>query len=125
MQKNSRAYLDSMMEVQQPLDMQVQEIPDWNCCGATEYAAVQRTASYALVGRNLALAEQMKDGTDTVVAACSACYLNLAKTDKYLRTDQKLNEQVNMALAAGGLHYNAGSVQIRHLLDVICQRYRA
>ncbi len=118
-QKNSRAYLDSMLEVQQPLDMQVQEIPDWNCCGATEYAAVHRTASYALVGRNLALAEQMKDGADTVVAACSACYLNLAKTDKYLRNDQKLNEQVNMALAAGGLHYNAGSVQIRHLLDVI------
>jgi heterodisulfide reductase subunit B len=30
-----------------------------------------------------------------------------------------LNEKVNLALAAGGLHYTPGSLKIRHLLDVL------
>ena len=53
------------------------------------------------------------------MAPCSACYLNLSKSDKYMRTDADLAEKVNLALAAGGLNYKPGSVQVRHLLDVI------
>ncbi len=53
------------------------------------------------------------------MAACSACYLNLAKTDKYLRQDPLLAADINTALGAGGLHYNPGSVSVRHMLEVV------
>ena len=59
------------------------------------------------------------EGADTVVAPCSACYLNLAKADHYMQERPLLGERVNTALAAGGLHYEPGSLKIRHLLDVI------
>ncbi len=53
------------------------------------------------------------------MAACSACYLNLSKADHYMGEDKAFGKKVNEALAAGGLHYDAGQLVVRHLLDVI------
>jgi heterodisulfide reductase subunit B len=54
-----------------------------------------------------------------VVASCSACYLNLAKANHYMAERPTLGEKVNQALEAGGLSYQPGSLDIRHLLDVL------
>lgn len=119
MQRSARSYLDSLDAVSEMIGLELETIRDWNCCGATEYVAVHHLAAHALVARNLALASQQVDGTRTVMAACSACYLNLAKTDSYMRHDAQLEQEVNTALAAGDLHYTPGTVEIRHLLDII------
>lgn len=119
MQRSARPYLDSLLAIRQDISIVLEEVQDWNCCGATEYFSVARLPAYALIGRNLALAEQQANGSHVLAAACSACYLNLAKTDKYMRQDSTLSEQINQALAAGGLHYDAGAIQVRHLLDII------
>lgn len=119
MDSSAKAYYDSLMAIKDPLGIQLQEINDWNCCGATEYLGINLIPAYALISRNLALASQQANGTHTVVAPCSACYLNLAKADHYMQERPVLGEKVNIALDAGGLHYNAGSLHIRHLLDVI------
>lgn len=119
MTRSARPYLDSLNAIQNDIDVEMEDVQDWNCCGATEYAAVHRIPAHALIGRNLALASQQVNGTNTVVAGCSACYLNLAKTESYLRKDEQLNTQVNDALAAGGLSYQPGTLEIRHLLDIV------
>jgi heterodisulfide reductase subunit B len=109
------------MVVAEKLDIDLAEVPDWNCCGATEYFAIAALPAYALVARNLALAEAMPSNGNgrQLVAPCSACFLNLSKTDHYMTESPKLAAQVNEALAAGGLQYDPGSVFVRHLLDVI------
>ncbi len=119
MEASARAYSDSLKAIAKPLGLNLQEIDDWNCCGATEYLGISRTPAYALIARNLALASQASHGTRQVVAPCSACYLNLAKTDHNMKEQPGLGRLVNEALAAGGLSYLPGSLQIRHLLDVI------
>jgi heterodisulfide reductase subunit B len=123
MESTASAYQASLAAICQPLGLELEEIADWNCCGATEYVSLSLTPAYALIGRNLALAAAQAQaegpGPRTVVAPCSACYLNLAKADHYMRERQTLNEKVNLALAAGGLHYTPGSLTIRHLLDVL------
>jgi heterodisulfide reductase subunit B len=119
MDGSGRAYGESLEVVCERLGIELTEIDDWNCCGAFEYFAISQERAYALVGRNLALAEQQRNGSSTIVAPCSACFLNLAKTDYTLRTDRALSGTVNEALAAGGLHYDPGSVQVRHLFEVI------
>lgn len=119
MESNARAYAESLAAVCGPLGLNLEEIQDWNCCGATEYLGISLTPAYALIARNLALAAQQADGAHTVVAPCSACYLNLAKCDYYMRERPVLGENVNDALAAGDLHYDPGSLFIRHLLDVL------
>jgi heterodisulfide reductase subunit B len=119
METSARAYNDSLMAISPVIGLNLEEIHDWNCCGATEYLGISLTPAYALISRNLALAYKQANGTKTVVAPCSACYLNLAKADHYMEEQPKLSVQVNKALAAGGLRYEPGSLEIRHLLDVI------
>lgn len=119
MQRSARPYLDSLMAIRNELAMELEEVKDWNCCGATEYMSLARLPAFALVGRNLALAQQQANGAHTLMAACSACYLNLSKTDHYMSEDAELESQVNEALSAGGLHYDPASLEVRHLLDVI------
>jgi heterodisulfide reductase subunit B2 len=127
LERNAGAYHTSLMAVAQPLGLSFDQIEDWNCCGATEFIAVNRLKAYALIGRNLALAaDQLTPASNGVVAQapdlvapCSACFLNLSKVDRYMEDAPELAAQVNEALSAGGLHYESGSVRVRHLLDVI------
>jgi heterodisulfide reductase subunit B2 len=115
----AQAYDTSVKKTSEALGLTLQELDDWNCCGATEYFTVNRLPAYSLVARNLAIAG--KQETSEVVAPCSACYFNLRRVDDNMSKYPKLGEKVNQALAAGGLNYEPGSLRVRHLLDVIVQ----
>lgn len=117
LQHRSHAYEISNRAVAEELDIELIELDDWNCCGATEYFTVNRLPAYALVARNLALAAA-QDGTE-LVAPCSACFLNLYKTDKHMGEHPDLASKVNTALHAGDLSYTPGTVRVRHLLEAI------
>jgi heterodisulfide reductase subunit B len=97
------------------MDLTLQEIDDWSCCGATAYMNVNEILSFSLSARNLAMAA--KTGLP-VVSPCSACYTNLRKTEKYLAEMPEIKRKVDEALAAGGLHYDGGVVS-KHLLQVV------
>ena len=93
------------------------EIDGWTCCGASAAAPISDLLSLSLSARNLALAEQTAaDGQ--LLVPCSACYLNLKKALDALRNDAKVRATINHALAAVDLAAT-GSVQVRHLLDVL------
>jgi heterodisulfide reductase subunit B len=100
------------------LELEMEEIRDWNCCGATEYFSIDHLPAYALVARNLALIDPQE--TPQVIAPCSACYLNLKKVDENMGKYKQLNADVNEALAVGNLSYTPGTVKARHFLDVVC-----
>ncbi|MGA9191341.1 MAG: CoB--CoM heterodisulfide reductase iron-sulfur subunit B family protein [Anaerolineales bacterium] len=120
LEKNAAAYDLSTRAIAEPLGIELVEIEDWNCCGATEYLALNQTAAYSLIARNLAQAAKNEDVTE-LTAPCSACYLNLRKADKYLGMKNGLADRVSQALASGGLSYKSGTLHVRHLLDVIYQ----
>jgi heterodisulfide reductase subunit B len=94
--------------------VELQELEDWNCCGATAYFHVDELLAYTLTARNLAMAE--KDGLD-LVAPCSACYKNAFFTRTYLREDPELAEHINYALAEDNLEF-AGESAVHHLMEV-------
>ncbi len=125
MEASAKAYMESIRAILESLDLQLEEIEDWNCCGATEYLGINLIPAYALIARNLALAMKQMNaangtgGTHTIVTPCSACYLNLAKADYYMQERPVLGEKVNEALKAGGLHYKPGALDVRHLLDIL------
>ncbi len=119
LERNASAYHDSTMAIAPNLGLEFTEVEDWNCCGATEYFSIDLLPAFALVGRNLALAADQNQNGGQLVAPCSACYFNLAKTDKYMAETPDLAEKINTALAAGGLHYKPRSLNVRHLLDVV------
>jgi heterodisulfide reductase subunit B len=122
LEHSAAAYDDSARAVAKALGVELVELDDWNCCGATEYIALNRTGAYALIARNLALAEAQlpkANGRAVLAAPCSACFLNLSKAEHYLELHPELERQMNEALAAGGLHHTPGTVEVRHLMEVL------
>jgi heterodisulfide reductase subunit B len=85
------------------LDIQLNEIPDWNCCGASiGHAGGGELPRLALNARNLALSEQHNAGQD-IVATCAACWLSARETKERLEEDNELMKATNQALAEAGL----------------------
>ncbi len=112
----SREYDESTKAISQTLDMELVEVPDWNCCGAIDAVYSYRPLpSFALAARNLALAEKMQMD---LVTPCSACFFTLSRTNMTLKEDPSLKNKVNEALKIAGLDYNGG-VRVRHLVEVI------
>jgi heterodisulfide reductase subunit B len=116
LEAGSAAYDKSVRAVVEKLGLQLDELDDWNCCGATEYFTQDELVATSVIARNLALVDPQHD---QLVAPCAACYLNLKKVDKLMTEHPQMNRQINAALGAGGLGYKAGRVRIRHLLDVL------
>lgn len=111
-----KPYDESLRAVFRALGVQLTELKDWNCCGATMYMSVDETISLAISARNLALAELQ--GKHDLIAPCSACYTVLLKTSRCLRDSPELKRNVDRILAEAGLACSL-AVAIRHPLDVL------
>lgn len=95
--------------------MELVEIRDWSCCGATPASAiVNPMLPHSLAARNLSIASEM--GLDQVVAPCAACYKNLRKASHDLREHAEMRAQAEDALANRSLDRVP---EVRHPLDVI------
>jgi len=112
----NKAYDISMRNVARVLGMEMEELDDWNCCGATAYVAIREKEAFVLSARNLALAE--KTGRSDLVTACNGCYLTLRKANKYMAENRQLHDEIRDALAAGDMDYK-GTVRVRHFLDIV------
>ncbi|MDD3268027.1 MAG: CoB--CoM heterodisulfide reductase iron-sulfur subunit B family protein [Syntrophomonadaceae bacterium] len=73
------------------LGVELVEIEDWNCCGATSGHNTDKLLSLALPARNLAIAEQT--GLD-VLAPCAACYSRFRNTEHVVRHDPQIREKI-------------------------------
>jgi heterodisulfide reductase subunit B len=111
-----KAYEESLLPVFEALGVEVEELEDWNCCGATAYMAVDEVKACVLASRNLAIAE--RSGNHELMAPCSACYLVLNKTKHYLHESPAVEEVVQRALKSVDLSYG-GNVPVRHPLDIL------
>jgi heterodisulfide reductase subunit B len=114
LERMARSYHESTLETARKLDIELKELEDWNCCGATAYFHVDELLAYTLCARNLAMAEQQ--GLD-LVAPCSGCYKNMFFTNAHLKREPDLAEHINAALEADGLTFS-GAIDVRHLISV-------
>lgn len=105
-------YLMSTKAVAKALGIQLEELPDWTCCGSSPAHAVDAVLAAALPARNLAIAESL--GQDMVVC-CAACYGRLAGANLAIAEDARLRAQVAECI---GREYSGG-VKVRHFLQVL------
>jgi heterodisulfide reductase subunit B len=112
-------YDRSLRAVAEALGVELIELEDWNCCGATAYMSVRELMSFCISARNLALAEAL--GRD-LVTPCNACFTVLHKTNQYFEEDLSAREKINAALSAADLSYK-GTVKVRHVLDAFVNDY--
>jgi heterodisulfide reductase subunit B len=121
LEKIALSYHTSSLESTKKLGVELKELEDWNCCGATTYFHVDQLLANALMARNLAMAE--KTGMD-LVAPCSACYKNAYFTNKYLKEDADLAEHINYALEEDNLQFK-GTIEVHHLIEVFADEIGA
>ncbi|MFZ7125371.1 MAG: CoB--CoM heterodisulfide reductase iron-sulfur subunit B family protein [Desulfobacterales bacterium] len=115
----AREYNQSTKAFLAGMGVQLTELTDWTCCGASAASAVSNRLTDALPAVNLAIAETMADDPEVLVP-CSACYLNLKRVEMEVYGNPKRLEGVNVLLAETGLHLQ-GKSRPRHLLDVLAR----
>lgn len=77
-------YDQSVREICKTLDVELVEIDDWNCCGASSAHMTDHEVGMRLPMRNLLLAADL--GLDILVP-CAACFQRLKAADKELRAN--------------------------------------
>lgn len=112
----SREYNESVLALAKALDIQLEEINDWNCCGATAAHSVNKELSLSLPARVLALAEHQ--GFKEIVVPCAACYNRLSTTQYELAQYEEKKKKVSDII---GMPYD-GSVKILNVLQML-QKY--
>ena len=110
---SSREFDESTRAVLKALDVELVEVPDWNCCGASSAHVLNHELSLALPARILALAEQA--GLTEILAPCAACSNRLLSAQQELAKHPELLAEVEQAI---GLAYQ-GAVKIVNILEVL------
>jgi len=106
----STEYQASVVALAKVFDIELVEIPDWNCCGATAAHNLSKELSLSLPARILALAE--KAGLDDIVVPCAACYNRLSSTQHELAGNEQMVAKINARI---DVPYHGTS----HILNVI------
>ena len=109
----SREFDESVRSVSGPLGIDLTELEDWSCCGATSGHATNHLLGVTLAARNLALAEEQ--GHAEVLAPCAACFNRLASARHEIAGDAELAGRVGKVLARPF----GNKVAVRNVVDVL------
>ncbi len=98
------------------LDIELEEIPNWVCCGSTPAHSTNASLAVALPVLNLQKARAM--GLP-VLTACASCYARLRTANHQVRNE---TDQRQRAERVTGKPY-AGEVEVHHVLDVLVNQF--
>ncbi|WP_101690616.1 CoB--CoM heterodisulfide reductase iron-sulfur subunit B family protein [Dysgonomonas massiliensis] len=109
----SSEYAQSTLALAKVFGIELVEIKDWNCCGATAAHNLNHELAIALPARILALAE--KEGRTEIVVPCAACYNRLSVTQHKLNENIELRERISDILKMP----LSGNIQILNVMQFI------
>jgi len=101
-------YNESTQEVCRILDIELDELSDWNCCGAGSAHCTDEVLAVELAARNLATAEEA--GLDLVIP-CAACFNRFKVAEKHIREGKEPVIDTSYQ----------GKIPVRHLLDFLSE----
>jgi heterodisulfide reductase subunit B len=112
---SAKEYDESLKAISDKLGIELTEIPDWNCCGATAAHNLNRDLSLALPARVLSLAEQAN--LEEILVPCAACYNRLATVRHELLSDEKLRTRISEII---GMEYK-GTARVINILELLAK----
>jgi heterodisulfide reductase subunit B len=107
-------YAKASKAVLQAVGVELKEIDDWVCCGATAAHATSHLLSVALPAISCAAAE--KEDLD-ILTFCAACYSRLKQTNQQVRDDPELQKQISEIIEE---EYH-GNLSILHITEVLAR----
>ena len=115
METTGGTYRKSIEYVCDKIGMQLLEIPDWNCCGATSAHSKGKWLGLALPARNIAIAEEQLPGLDICIA-CAACYSRMKISTNAIRNSKEVKDKLSYM---AGMPVE-GKAEILTLTEVLC-----
>jgi len=106
----------SMERTAKILGFELQELEDWNCCGATSGHNTNKLLSLALPARNLAIAE--KTGLNMMIAPCAACYSRHRNAEHTVQHDPEMKKKIEQVLDME----LQGTTETLSILDVLVNK---
>jgi len=103
----AREYDESIRGVSEVLGLQLHELEDWTCCGASSAHCTDEELAIELASRNLAIAEKSER---ELLVPCVACYSRFKWAEKESHENP---EKVHFPYQ--------GKVPIRYVLDFFCE----
>ncbi len=98
------------------LGVELKEIEDWNCCGATSAGKTDDFLALALPARNLGIADA--SGLAELVIPCSSCYSRMLVSQKKLVDDPGLKNKINTELTKKV----EGKIKISSILELLVSK---
>jgi heterodisulfide reductase subunit B len=109
-------FQQSIDSVFKKLAVELTEVEDWTCCGASAAHATDLMLPVVLPAKDLVKVEKM--GLEVVVP-CAACYNRLRTANHKVRENPDLRKKVKEILQADF----QGSAKVRHISDVVVNEY--
>jgi heterodisulfide reductase subunit B2 len=89
---SSNDYEQSLRACLAELDVTLQELDDWICCGATAAHSLNHKLAIALPARNLAIARAQ--GMSEMLAPCPMCSMQLLRAQQAVEGDPQLRQEI-------------------------------
>lgn len=113
---SSKLYDVQTKTVFSKIGIELSEIEDWNCCGATSAGKQDDFLAIALPARNLGIADAT--GLSEIMIPCSSCYSRTLVSQKTLERDPKLKAEINTELAKKV----EGKIKVSNILEVLLSK---
>jgi heterodisulfide reductase subunit B2 len=110
---SSREYAESLRAIAPHIGLELTEMEEWNCCGASAAHALDHALSVSLPARILVEAERQE--MQDLLIPCAACYNRLASARRVLAEDETLRAAITASLPAP----YAGTTTLHSILDVL------
>ena len=105
----AREFGESIEAVCEGLNIELEELPGWSCCGASSAHCFNETLSIALPARNLSLAEKTEND---LITPCAACFSRLKTAEKAMTGESKMDV---------GIPFQ-GKINILHILEFLSRQ---
>jgi len=113
LQASAQLYDQQNKKVFETLGIHLNDIEDWNCCGATSAGKIDDFLAIAMPARNIGIAEA--SGLTEMVIPCSACYSRTLVAQQQLENHPELKDEINEELS----HKIQGKIKISSILEVL------
>ncbi len=110
---SSSLYDEQCKKIFPEIGINLVEIKDWNCCGATSAGKVNDFLATAMPARNIGIAETA--GFTEMIIPCSACYSRTLVSQKQLEDNPDLKNEINGTLA----DKVQGNIKISSILEAL------
>lgn len=116
LKNNAKNFEDSALCSLKNLEVEVEELERWNCCGTVFSLATDDLIHHVAPIRNLIRVKEAN--TNKVMTLCAMCFNTLKRANERVRSDPESLDKINEFMYREEVEYQ-GDVKVLHLLEML------